>query len=100
MKSFTTISIALAMTTGMMTAAVAGDAKAPATGTAEEKAPEEKPTKKVASGGRNTSGPIKKSSGETTSKPAGETKKAPAKNPCGCASGDLQCAMKCAAGGG
>lgn len=78
----------------------ASTAKAPATGTAEEKPPEEKTPKKVATGGRNTGGPIKKpGGGETTSKPA-ETKKPAAKNPCGCASGDLQCAMKCAAGGG
>jgi predicted Zn finger-like uncharacterized protein len=77
----------------------ASTAKAPATGTAEEKAPEEK--KKVSTGGGR---PYKKPAGgetTTTSKPAGETKKpTAAKNPCGCASGDLQCAMKCAAGGG
>lgn len=78
----------------------ASTAKAPATGTAEEKAPEEK--KKVATGGRPSGGYKKPGGGETTSKPAGEAKKptSPAKNPCGCASGDLQCAMKCAAGGG
>jgi predicted Zn finger-like uncharacterized protein len=81
----------------------ASTAKAPATGTTEEKPPEDGKTasKKPVGGGRPYTGK-KPSGGETTtSKPAGEKKPpAAAKNPCGCASGDLQCAMKCAAGGG
>lgn len=75
-------------------------AKPPATGTAEEgddKPPEKKPVVKPG-GGR----PVAKQPGQpaTTGAPApAATPKKPAGNPCGCATGDLQCAMRCAAGG-
>jgi predicted Zn finger-like uncharacterized protein len=81
-------------------------AKAPATGTAEdEKAP--KDGKVAATTRRNTggvkSGGAKPSSGAKPTSGGTEAKKPPAKpksGGCGCAPGDLQCAMKCAAGGG
>jgi predicted Zn finger-like uncharacterized protein len=81
-------------------------AKPPSTGTAEsEDAPDAgaKVASKTGGGGaRKTSGgsASKKSGG---SEPAAAAPAAPApakkKSPCGCASGDLQCAMRCAAGG-
>jgi predicted Zn finger-like uncharacterized protein len=78
-------------------------AKPPATGTGAESPPEKaaaKPTVHRSSGGAKKSGGSSSSSGasDTGSKPA----PAPAKKatPCGCASGDLQCAMRCAAKGG
>jgi predicted Zn finger-like uncharacterized protein len=81
-------------------------AKPPSTGTAEsEDAPDAgaKVAAKTGGGGRaKTSGgsASKKSGG---SEPAAAAPAAPApakkKSPCGCASGDLQCAMRCAAGG-
>jgi predicted Zn finger-like uncharacterized protein len=76
----------------------------PATGTAEaEDAPK--------AGAKPAAGPVVRKPGggtagkkpTTDSKPAVEDKPAtaapkPKKNPCGCAPGDLQCAMRCAAG--
>ncbi len=77
-------------------------AKAPATGTAEDKPPDDKTAKNNTATKRPTGGrPVaKQPTGDTPAKPKGDAPKKPAKNPCGCASGDLQCAMKCAAGGG
>ncbi|MFZ5890294.1 MAG: zinc-ribbon domain-containing protein [Myxococcota bacterium] len=75
-------------------------AKPPATGTGET-APEKTPPKVV-----HRSGGTRKpstSSGSGAATPPAESKPAapaPKKNPCGCASGDLQCAMRCAAKGG
>jgi len=82
-------------------------AKPPATGTAEE---EKKTAPKVATGGKRptstkTSGGTSTktsggTSGGTTSKPAATSKPKPSSGGCGCAPGDLQCAMRCAAKGG
>ncbi len=78
-------------------------AKPPATGTAEEDSEKAPDTKKTASTVRRPSGgSTRPKSGGTTSKPT-TTKPAtkPAAKPksggCGCAPGDLQCAMACAA---
>lgn len=79
-------------------------AKPPATGTAEgdegDKAPD---PKKVA---RPSGGYKKPTGGAQPPKPAGGASPAPAAKPapkpksaCGCPPGDLQCAMRCAAGG-
>jgi hypothetical protein len=78
-------------------------AKPPATGTGEEASPEST-TKTVAkSRPRQVSGSARKSSGATPSGGDAKAKPsapAPKRNACGCASGDLQCAMRCAAKGG
>jgi predicted Zn finger-like uncharacterized protein len=77
-------------------------AKPPSTGTAEEADAGKAPPK--------AGGSYKRPSGGAAAgkKPAGGAAEAPAeapaappkkKNPCGCATGDLQCAMRCAAGG-
>jgi len=78
--------------------------KAPATGTPEEKAPDGTTPKKRYTGGaapKKSGGgatePTKSSGGSAA--PAAE-KPAPKRSACGCASGDLQCAMRCAAKGG
>jgi predicted Zn finger-like uncharacterized protein len=73
----------------------------PSTGTAETgDAP--KAGKPATGGVRRTGGiaPKKGGGGTTTAPPAAEAPAAPKpkKNPCGCAAGDLQCAMRCAAG--
>lgn len=80
-------------------------AKPPSTGTAEEEKKDAPKTagkggKWVPKSGGTSAKPT--TGGDTTTKPGGETKKPPAaaKSPCGCASGDLQCAMRCAAKGG
>jgi predicted Zn finger-like uncharacterized protein len=76
----------------------------PSTGTAEAGDAPKPGTAKAAPGGV-----VKRPIGGSTAKkpPAGESKPAvedkpaapkPKKNPCGCAPGDLQCAMRCAAG--
>jgi predicted Zn finger-like uncharacterized protein len=70
----------------------------PPTGSAEEAAAPEKKATTV----RKSSG-VKKPASGTSSPPAGGSEPAaPAKpkSKCGCASGDLQCAMRCAAKGG
>jgi hypothetical protein len=75
----------------------------PSTGTAEgEDAPKAGAPKPAGGAVRRPSGgtAAKKPSGGAAAAPADE-KPAPAKpkkNPCGCAAGDLQCAMRCAAG--
>jgi predicted Zn finger-like uncharacterized protein len=74
----------------------------PPTGSAEEEAaPAKKPT---SSGIRRVSGTTKKPSSGTTSGGGSEPAAAPAPKPksskCGCAPGDLRCAMQCAAKGG
>lgn len=76
----------------------------PTTGTAEDKPADDK-TAKPATGG---TGPKPKAGPATapgpgpkaapSPDPAPAPKPAPAKTPCGCKAGDLQCAMKCAAG--
>lgn len=78
-------------------------AKPPSTGTAEEDKKPPAGGKKVATGGPiGKPGPGAKPApgGETKPTPGGETKPKPkpAGGGCGCAPGDLQCAMKCAAG--
>jgi predicted Zn finger-like uncharacterized protein len=84
-------------------------AKPPATGTADED--EKKNPPKVAggtkrpttktSGGSTTKSSGGTTSGGTTSKPAATSKPATkSSGGCGCAPGDLQCAMRCAAKGG
>jgi predicted Zn finger-like uncharacterized protein len=79
-------------------------AKPPSTGTAEnEETPKTatpaKPSVSYKKGGGGAGAP-KKSGGSTAApvedKPPAAAK--PKKNPCGCAPGDLQCAMRCAAG--
>jgi predicted Zn finger-like uncharacterized protein len=72
----------------------------PSTGTG---ATEEAPKSKPAAGGvrRPAAGGAKKPAGGTAAPaPASEPAAAPKpkRNPCGCAAGDLQCAMRCAAG--
>lgn len=77
------------------------EAQPPATGTAEAEdagAPDDKP--KVVQRRytpRKSPGPSSRPETGAGSKPA-QPKAAP-KSPCGCAPGDLQCAMRCAAGG-
>lgn len=80
-------------------------AKPPATGTAAED--EKKPAataKKPATGGpiaKPAAGGTKPAAGGETKPAAGGDKPKPKPSGgCGCAPGDLQCAMKCAAGGG
>jgi predicted Zn finger-like uncharacterized protein len=72
----------------------------PPTGSAEAEAPTAKKTSGVTY--RRPSTTAKKPSGGTTSGGSTEPAAAPAKpkSKCGCASGDLQCAMRCAAKGG
>jgi len=80
------------------------EAKPPATGAGEEasppptKAPVSRATRKTTSSGTSS----KKSSGDAAPAAAPASKPAPAKKTggCGCAPGDLQCAMRCAAKGG
>lgn len=78
-------------------------AKPPATAestpekTAQKAAPAHRPSGGGAKKPSSGSGSSSTSSGESGSKPAPA---APKKTPCGCASGDLQCAMRCAAKGG
>jgi predicted Zn finger-like uncharacterized protein len=75
-------------------------AKPPATGTAEEEKAPTNTTKAVSTRRPSAGGGgVKKPA--AASAPAEEKPKpaAPKKNPCGCANGDLQCAMRCAAGG-
>jgi predicted Zn finger-like uncharacterized protein len=72
----------------------------PPTGSAETEAAA---TKKTSSTYRRPSGGVKKPTGGTTTSGGGsEPAAAPSKpkSKCGCASGDLQCAMRCAAKGG
>jgi hypothetical protein len=75
----------------------------PATGSPEEDAPDAG-AKKVSSTKRYpraTGGSTKPASGgAATPAGGGETAPKPAKSKCGCAAGDLQCAMRCAAKGG
>jgi predicted Zn finger-like uncharacterized protein len=81
-------------------------AKPPTTGTAEsEEAPDAgaKVAAKTGGGGARKTGGSTSSKKTGGSEPAAAAPAAPApakkKSPCGCASGDLQCAMRCAAGG-
>lgn len=79
------------------------EAQPPATGTAEEEdagAPEEKPkvVQRRYTPKKHTPAAQPKAGGASI--PASQpTKPAPKKSACGCAPGDLQCAMRCAAGG-
>ncbi|MFO0570263.1 MAG: zinc-ribbon domain-containing protein [Polyangiaceae bacterium] len=76
-------------------------AKPPSTGTSEED--KKAPPKKVASGGgvaKPAPGGSPKPGGEKPAATGDKPKPKPASGGCGCAPGDLQCAMKCAAGGG
>lgn len=78
------------------------EAKPPATGAGEEEDPPS--TSKTPARPRRVSAGSapKKSGGDTSTTTAPAPKAAPAKKTggCGCASGDLQCAMRCAAKGG
>lgn len=80
------------------------DAKPPATGAGEEAAPPTTAAPKSTPPARTTRRPSQttKKSGGDDATPAPAPKAAPAKKTggCGCASGDLQCAMRCAARGG
>jgi predicted Zn finger-like uncharacterized protein len=81
-------------------------AKPPATGTGEgdkDKAPTagaKKPTGGPVAGKAPVTSGDKKPPTTGGDKPASEKKPPATKTPCGCAPGDLQCAMKCAAKGG
>jgi predicted Zn finger-like uncharacterized protein len=72
----------------------------PPTGSAETESATAKKTSNTTY--RRPTGTTKKPTGTTTSGGASEPTAAPAKprSKCGCASGDLQCAMRCAAKGG
>jgi predicted Zn finger-like uncharacterized protein len=75
----------------------------PPTGSAEAEAPATKKTSSTTYRRTGTGGVTKKPTGGTTTSGGGsEPAAAPAKpkSKCGCASGDLQCAMRCAAKGG
>ncbi len=80
-------------------------AKPPATGTADEgsaapdaggSAAQAKPTRRTAPRSAPRKGGEETKSGAAA--PAAEKKPAVKRSPCGCAPGDLQCAMRCAAG--
>ncbi|MDF3072234.1 MAG: Cell division protein FtsK [Polyangiaceae bacterium] len=96
--------VAAAPTTPTPTPTAEVTATPPSTGTAETDEAPKPGTKPVAGTGvKRPSGGTGVKKPATDSKPAVEDKPAtaapkPKKNPCGCAPGDLQCAMRCAAG--
>jgi predicted Zn finger-like uncharacterized protein len=79
-------------------------AKPPATGTAEPSASVAKTPPKYRGGGRkagaSSGGAVKESGGGGAEAPAPAAAPAPKKSACGCAPGDLACAIKCSAKGG